>query len=122
MIKSDSENSISNPTFKVLRYETSVYQYFIELKKDSLTSNGYLDLAKVPGLYVIGAGSFLKSIRTKNKLSQRTIAKALGVSSMQISQWERNINKMPLNYLIKLAKNLDINKETIYSFNREWTI
>jgi len=116
MIKSDSESSISNPTFKVLHYETSVYQCFIELKKDSLTSNGYLDLVKVPGLYVIGAGSYLKSMRTKNKLSQRTIAKALGVSSMQISQWERNITKIPLNYLIKFAKNLDINKETIYSF------
>ena len=34
--------------FKALIRETSVYKYYIELKENSLTSKGYLDIAKIP--------------------------------------------------------------------------
>jgi hypothetical protein len=56
--KCNSENDENTlpKTFKALMRENSVYKYFVELKEGVFTEKGFLDLIKVPGLRVTGAG------------------------------------------------------------------
>ena len=53
------ECSAIETAFKVLMRETSVYQYYVELKENSLTPKGYLDIAKVPIYTLLALDSFL---------------------------------------------------------------
>jgi len=103
------------PTFKVLQRETSVYKYYVELKDDVLTEFGYLDLIKVPCLFISGAGPFLKDLRRKNCLRQKDIAKILKVSRSSVKDWERSYRNIPLQCLVKIAEINGISKNTIYS-------
>ena len=75
--------------FKALIRETSVYKYYIELKENSLTSKGYLDIAKIPELFVAGAGEFLRQSRLKKKLKQKRIAEIIDVTPTQVCAWEK---------------------------------
>ena len=103
-----------NESFKMLRYETSVYQHFVELKEDTLRLNGYLDLIKIPRLYVFGSGQFLKNLRRKNGLYQKDIAKIIGVTRIQVNRWEKSKLKVPLKSLIEIAEFLGVSREKIY--------
>lgn len=106
----------SEPTyFKVLQRESSVYKYYIELKEGIFTEHGYIDLVKVPNLYVFGAGQFIRNLRVKNGLRQKDIAKILNVSHKTLDDWERNTNRMPLQKLVKITETLGISRDTIYS-------
>jgi len=109
----NNENSTST-TFKAIIYETSVYQYIVELKENVFTEQGILDLVKVPGLRVAGAGQFLKNLRLKSKLSQKDIAKFFGLSISQVSNQERNSNTIPLQPLIEIAQARGISRDAIY--------
>jgi transcriptional regulator with XRE-family HTH domain len=116
-IKEKSKNvEYSEPVpFKALQHETSVSKYYVELKEDVFTEQGYLDLAKVPSLYVSGAGQFLKNLRKKNGLIQKDIAKIIGVSRSQVCKWENNWKRLPLQSLVKIVETLGVIKDTIYS-------
>lgn len=102
-------------TFKALIRETSVYKYIIELKEDVFTEQGFLDLAKVPGLYVTGAGQFLKKLRLKNSLSRTYTAKIAGISRETVRLWELNTGRIPLKSLVKIAEICDLSRDTVYS-------
>ncbi len=102
-------------TFKALQRETSVYKFYVELKENVLTERGYLDLSKVPDLYISGAGQFLKNLRLENCLRQYDIAEILDVSRSKINNWENNECRMPLHKLVKIAELLDVTRDTIYS-------
>jgi transcriptional regulator with XRE-family HTH domain len=82
----------SKPTsFKVLQRETSVYEFFVELKEDVITEQGFLDLAKVPRLFVLGAGQFLKKLRLANRLKRKDIANILGIRRLDsVTEWEND--------------------------------
>ena len=107
-------NSIPT-TFKVLQRETSVYEYFVELKEKVFSQHGFFDLIQVSGLRVTGAGQFLKNLRNKNRLRQKDIAKILNVREGTISNWENHGYGIPLELLVTVAKTFDISKDTIYS-------
>ena len=101
-------------TFKTLIRETSVYKYFIELKENSLTSKGYLDIVKIPKLFVARAGEFLRQSRLKKKLTQKRIAEIIDVTPTQVCAWEKNRSKIPLKSLVKIAKTYDVSRDMIY--------
>jgi transcriptional regulator with XRE-family HTH domain len=103
-------------TFKGLIRETSVYKYYVELKEDAMTEQGFFDLVKVPNLRVAGTGQFLKNIRMKNRLRLVDIAKILKSGLSTVSQWEKNVNRIPLHSLINIAEAFGVSKSTIYSF------
>ena len=115
--KTDLENdkSTQHTTFKALMYETSVYQYNVELKEDALTENGSFDLVKVPDLRLIGAKQLIRKIRTENHLSQSALAKILNVGRDTVNKWENNGYRVPLKLLVKCATIFGILKDTIYS-------
>ena len=106
----------SQPTnFKVLQRENTVYKYYVELKEDVFTEYGYLDIAKVPGLRLTGANQFLKNLRIKNCLSRKDIAKIIRVSPECVKSWENNYSNIKLQTLVKIAENLGISRNIIYS-------
>jgi transcriptional regulator with XRE-family HTH domain len=104
----------TSTTFKAIIYETSVYQYIVELKENVFTEQGFLDLVKVPGLRVAGTGQFLKNLRLKSKLLQKDIAELFGVSISQVSYQERNGNTIPLQPLIEIAHARGTSRDAIY--------
>ena len=79
-----------------------------------MTEQGFFDLAKVQGLYVAGAGQFLRNLRKKNKLKQEDIAKIIGVTRPQITHWEKNKCRLPLQSLVRIAETVDISRDIIY--------
>jgi transcriptional regulator with XRE-family HTH domain len=108
-------NEKSDPTtFKALIRETSVNKYIVELKKNVTTSSGYLDLVKIPDLYVIGAGHFLRKLRLGNKLCQKDIARVIGVARAYVSRWEKNNRSIRLDKLIRIAEVCGVSKDRIY--------
>ena len=112
---------IGSDELKVLIRETSVYKYYVELKEDALTDQGFFDLAKVLDLRVAGTGQFLKSLRLEKSLGQTDIAKIVNVYWWTVSRWERNVTKIPIQSLIKITETLEIERNAIYSLiNREF--
>jgi transcriptional regulator with XRE-family HTH domain len=110
----NDKNSLS-PKFRALIRETSVYKYYVELKEDALTEQGFFDLLKIHDLRVADAGQFLKELRRKKGLRQIDIAKILNVSRNQVNHWENNHKSAPLQALVKIAEIRGISKEKIYS-------
>lgn len=45
----------------------------------------------------------IKELRTEKGISQKTLAKNIGVSQKAIDYWERDINEPKASYIIKLA-------------------
>lgn len=103
-----------NTTFKALIRETSVINYYVELKADALTEEGYFDLVKVPELYVSGVGDFIWKLRREKGLSQPKFAKLFNVTRSRVNHWENDYRRMPLQILVKIADACEISKETIY--------
>ena len=57
--------------------------------------------------------SRLKELRTENKLTQRDLAKAVGLSQNAINMWENN-NRVPnANAVISLAKYFNVTTDYI---------
>jgi len=110
----NNENSKAK-TFKALIRETSVYKYFVELKKDVLTSKNYLNFEKVHGLFLAKSGQFLRELRLKHQRRLKDIAKIVGVSKSLVSDWEHNRRKIPFIKLVKIAEVSGVPKETINS-------
>jgi len=110
----NDKNSLSTK-FRALIRETSVYKYYVELKGDALTEQGFFDLAKVHGLRIAEAGKFLKKLRRKKRLRQIDIAKILNVSRNQVNHWENNYRTVPLQVLVKIAEACELSRERIYS-------
>jgi transcriptional regulator with XRE-family HTH domain len=117
-MKKQSEKAVYSDlvTFRALIRETSVFKYYVELKEEVFTKKGYLDLVKVPGLFVSGAGKFIRELREKNFLRQKDIAKAFNVKREQITKWENSLRRIPLQTLIKIVETLNYSRDTIYSF------
>jgi transcriptional regulator with XRE-family HTH domain len=87
----------------------------VELKEYSLTSKGYLDLAKVPDLLLEEVGSFLKDLRVNAHLRQKDVAEIVGVSKSLVAHWETNRSRMRLLDLVKITEKLNIPRDAIYS-------
>lgn len=100
--------------YKALTRETTVYKTYVELKEGSLTSKGYLDLVKVPDLFIKEAGYFLKKLREMNQCYQRDIAKSVNCSLSLVCQWESNSRNIKLETLVKIAESFGISRDTIY--------
>ena len=107
--------NIGSNELKELIRETSVYKYYVELKKDVLTEQGFFDLTKVPGLRVSGAGQFLKNLRLEKRFTQPDIAKIFKVSRSQVNHWEHDYRTISLRMLVDIAESNDVPRETIYS-------
>jgi transcriptional regulator with XRE-family HTH domain len=114
MQKSIRKSSLPK-TFKALQRETSVYKYFVELKENVFTEQGFFDLVKVPGLRIVGAGQFFKNLRIKNGLTQRDMAKTLNVSQRIVCSWENNSRTLSLQLLAEFGESNAISRDAIYS-------
>ena len=110
----NDENSNPND-FKILQRETSVYKYYVELKDATFTEQGYLDLAKVPGLYVEGTGQFLRDLRENHCLTQKELATILRIREWSLSKWEANRKRVPLQSLVKITELFEFPRDKIYS-------
>jgi len=97
--------------------ETSVYKEYAILKGGSITSNGYFDLVKIPGLRVY-AGNLLKSTRVKLNLTQKEFSKKFCLSTRALYQWEHDRAAMPITTLIKITENSGLTKEKVYGLLR----
>lgn len=79
------------------------------IKSMSLTSNGFFDLRAIGlgenQLKIVGAGSFLKSLRQKGGWSQGTLAGKMKVSASAISFWEHDSKAAPLRVIREIVKN-----------------
>ncbi len=115
--KNDLENATSTQatTFKALQRENTVYEFFVELKEDAFTEQGFIDLAKARSLYVSGAGQFLRNLRLENCLRQKDIAEIIRVTYVNVKSWEHNKNRIPLQSLITIAETLGVSRDKIYS-------
>lgn len=102
-------------TFKALQRETTVWKYYVELKEDVLTEQGFLDLAKVPGLYVSEVGQFLRNLRLETGLSREYLVKTFNISRNQVNNWENNYTRMPLQKLVEISETLGVSRDIIYS-------
>jgi len=101
--------------FKALIRETTVYNYYVELKDDVLTEDGYFDLVRVPDLRVAGTGQFIKKLRLEKSLSQSKFAKLFEITRSKLNHWERDNRTIPLRLLVKMAETGGISKAKIYS-------
>src|SRR5829696_5165324 len=59
-------------------------------------------------------GGYIRSQRTKAKISLRQLAKAAGVSNPYLSQVERGLRKPSAEILQQIAKGLRISAEVLY--------
>lgn len=103
------------PYFKELIRETSVYKYYVELKENAFTEQGYLDLAKVTDLYVTGTGQFLKDLRKKSGLRLIDAAEFLNINLSRLNKWENNYRNIPIQFLVKIVESYGISRDIIYS-------
>jgi len=110
----NDENTLSK-IFKALMRENSVYKYYVELKEGVFTEKGFLDLIKVPGLRVTGAGQFLKNLRIKARLTQKDVAKIFNVTRGQVGHLENDLTTISLQSLVKLSEASGVSKDMIYS-------
>ena len=111
----ENDKSTKSTTFNAMQRETTVYEFYVELKEDVFTKQGFFDLAKVPSLYISGAGQFLRNLRLENCLRQKDIAEIIGVTYVNVKNWEHNKNRIPLQSLVKIAETLGVSRDTIYS-------
>ncbi len=56
-------------------------------------------------------GNIIKELRKEKNLSQKELAKNLGVSQKAIDFWERGINEPKASYIIKLADFFDVSAD-----------
>jgi transcriptional regulator with XRE-family HTH domain len=61
-------------------------------------------------------GANLRSIRTRKKLSQLTLAVKCGTDNSLISQWERGIWDVQLSTIIILARGLEVEPKELLDF------
>ncbi|HER2719872.1 TPA: helix-turn-helix transcriptional regulator [Streptococcus pyogenes] len=64
----------------------------------------------------------IAELRAKhNKMSQRELAKELGVTQTSISNWEKDQTKISCEYLISLALFFDVSTDDILGINKQAT-
>lgn len=114
-VNSNEEDEEESTCLRISLGGTSVWSYECKLNKDALTDQNYIDLVKVTGLYVSGAGSFLRELRVKKQLRLKDIAELVDVTPTDVRAWEKNRKRMSLRVLVKIAENFDISRDTIYS-------
>ncbi|MDE5562972.1 MAG: helix-turn-helix domain-containing protein [Clostridiales bacterium] len=56
-------------------------------------------------------GIRIKELRVERKISQSTLAKAIGVSQKAIDYWEREVNEPKAGYIILLADYFDVSAD-----------
>lgn len=63
----------------------------------------------------------LKAARVNREITQAELAEKMGVSTAQISQWEKGINDMPTKQFFKFCEILNISRDDIFlpSYFRE---
>lgn len=94
---------------KYLLRETSVYGIYRKLKNNSITSEDYFDLIRVPDLRVY-AGKFLKTYMLEKNISQRGLAKVFCSGKSAVAHWKNNRCAIPLKLLAKIT-----DKNNIYN-------
>ena len=60
-------------------------------------------------------GTKIKELRIEKELSQRQLAKLVGVSQKAIDYWERNVNEPKASYIIALVKIFEITFDEFFS-------
>lgn len=58
-------------------------------------------------------GQHIRTARRKKGISGRQLGKKVDISQQQISRYERGVNKLELDTLIKIFKKLDIESDDI---------
>ncbi len=61
-------------------------------------------------------GRRIRELRTERKLSQLSLAKAIGVSQKAVDYWERGINEPKASYIVALCDFFDVSAD--YLLNR----
>ncbi len=61
----------------------------------------------------------LSWIRNCKNIPQKEIAYALGIKQQQYARYENGVNVMPITYLIKICKYLNISADYILGFTDE---
>lgn len=64
----------------------------------------------------------LKWIRDCKNISQRELADYLGIRQQQYARYEKGINVMPVTYLIKICKYLNVSADYILGLTNDMTI
>lgn len=90
--------------------KTTVWKTVAELRKGSLTKEGFIDLSKIKDLKVHNISKLVRSFRKELKITQRQCSKILGVACF--ANYESSNQAMPFVKLHKLSKlaNFDIYK------------
>ncbi len=60
-------------------------------------------------------GTKIKELRIEKELSQRELAKLVGVSQKAVDYWERNVNEPKASYIIALIKIFEITFDEFFS-------
>lgn len=56
-------------------------------------------------------GEIIKELRKEKNLSQKELAKNLGVSQKAIDFWERGVNEPKASYIVKMADFFDVSAD-----------
>lgn len=63
----------------------------------------------------------LQWVRDCKNITQKELAKFLGIKQQQYSRYEKGINIMPITYLPKICKYLDISADYLLGLTDEMT-
>lgn len=63
-------------------------------------------------------GSFLKTLRTEQHLTQELLAEKLGVSNRTVSRWENGVNMPDFDFIIEMANMYNVSIEEILNGER----
>ena len=58
-------------------------------------------------------------VRNCRNITQKEIAKAIGIKQQQYARYENGVNIMPITYLIKLCEYLNLSADYILGFTDE---
>ena len=61
----------------------------------------------------------LQWIRDCRNISQKELAEAIGLKQQQYARYEKGVNMMPVTYLIKICKYLDVSADYILGLTDE---
>lgn len=62
---------------------------------------------------VMSYNNRLKFVRENKSLKQAEVAKMLDIKQQQYSEYERGFRQMPINYLVRFCKELDVSADYI---------
>jgi len=76
---------------------------FLGIKKDCIY-NGYIDIATMKELRVMGVGRTIKNIRAELRITQEEMSKNLGIKRKNLTRYENDVLAVPIELLLKIFK------------------